>query len=150
MEVVIKYEEVFEGCKKLTSFEGREAVSPTGESLYPELHLTEQDKDLLNDYAKQGAHEIEQVLTRYVSVSTIGTNGITLTIDPIDTRRISRGTIDSMVHETVCAFVMSQWLSNRLPQRVEFYNNLFAEMCKSILSGIATKRKPTLNDIEGE
>lgn len=146
IEIDIRYSDVMEQLRKLSSFEGREAVDSMGSSMYPELHITGQDEDLLKDYAKQGAGELAALLGSIVAADTHDAEGIRIELGQLDCTRFSSDMMAQLSKEAVSAYAMSKWmLLKKQKERMEFYNGLFSDMVEACKRTTYKKRKPSLD-----
>lgn len=142
----IRYADVMEQLRKLSSFEGREVVDASGNSKYPELHITGQDEDLLKDYAKQGAGELVALLGSIVAADMYDTEGIKIELGQLDCTRFSSDMMAQLSREAVSAYAMSKWMHlHRETERTEFYNGLFDDMVEACKRTTYKKRKPSLD-----
>ena len=152
--VIIPWSSVYSTATRLSSYEGRGAVTPSGESGYPDVHIASQDEELIKEYISQGMMSLEDNLTTLISgVSLTGLTGGATSISEtstmfsfvIDSARVGHSTLQHMISEAVASYVMIMWLSERKTERVEFYQKLYDQMISSIKKSMTRKNKPSLD-----
>lgn len=146
--ITITFSSVIAQCKKLSAFEGRDAVDAAGKSKFESIEITDQEKELLHDYIKQAANAIYERLDRMITgvtqVTTSGSESVTWTLNNENSRWNSNGKVSLSVHipEAVAAYVMEKWMSNKQSERAPFYQNLYQNTMMLIEQNAYAKSKP--------
>ena len=60
MTYEFEYIKAIDKCEMLSSFEGRDLVGDSGESLYLKIKITAQDRPLIRTYLEQAARVLEE------------------------------------------------------------------------------------------
>lgn len=144
-------------CQRISSFEGRGAVSPDGESDYLEVKITAQDYPLIADYVGTGLTVLDASLGRMAEKVSSNITAISVMMDMesasstfhfnVDNVRTSQANLANMMCEAVASYAMGKWLSERKPSRQKFYDDLFGEMVTSIKNSLTRKSHPQISDI---
>lgn len=154
MEIKIKYEDLIARCEQLSSFESEGKVDAAGHSRYLEIHINEVDKLLVNQYITQARGILEERMERMIASVTenagisdeateeaVEIPGFTWTLRT-DTRWKQNNSLAKHVSEAIVAYAMSAWLSDRLPERVAFYDALFSASTEMAVKNIFKKQAP--------
>lgn len=154
MEVRFKYKDLIERCEQLSSFESEGKVDAAGQSRYLEIHINEVDKLLIQQYITQARGILEERMERMIASVTenagisdestenaVEIPGFTWTLRT-DTRWKQNDSLAKHVSEAIVAYTMSAWLSDRLPERVAFYNTLFSASTEMAVKNIFKKQAP--------
>lgn len=156
MEVRFKYKDLIERCEQLSSFESEGKVDAAGQSRYLEIHINEVDKLLIQQYITQARCILEERMERMIASVTgnAGTQnsdeateeaveipGFTWTLRT-DTRWKQNNSLAKHVSEAIVAYTMSAWLSDKLPERVAFYDTLFSASTEMAVKNIFKKQAP--------
>ena len=70
----------------LSSFEGRDLVGDSGESLYLKIKITEQDRPLIRTYLEQAARSLEEGMSKIITSSAYSEEGFVWEVRTEDTR----------------------------------------------------------------
>jgi len=148
--VKVSWASVYSMLERISSYEGRSAVTPSGDSDFLNVHITDQDKSFVEDYISHGTSAVEESLGNLISDVEFGTNATTSDKETtykfvIDTNRVGTATLSSMIVEAIASYAMRQWVSERKPSRMEFYSNLYTQMVSSITRSLTRKSKPSLD-----
>ncbi len=154
MEIKIKYEDLIVRCEQLSSFESEGKVDAAGQSRYLEIHINEVDKLLIQQYITQARGILEERMERMIASVTenagisdeatkeaVEIPGFTWTLRT-DTRWKQNNSLAKHVSEAIIAYAMSAWLSDRLPERVAFYDALFTASTEMAVKNIFKKQVP--------
>lgn len=154
MEVRFKYKDLIERCEQLSSFESEGKVDAAGQSRYLEIHINEVDKLLIQQYITQARGILEERMERVIASVTgnagisdeateedVEIPGFTWTLRT-DTRWKQNDSLAKHVSEAIVAYTMSAWLSDRLPERVAFYDTLFSASTEMAVKNIFKKQAP--------
>lgn len=154
MEVRFKYKDLIERCEQLSSFESEGKVDAAGQSRYLEIHINEVDKLLIQQYITQARGILEERMERMIASVTgnagisdesteeaVEIPGFTWTLRT-DTRWKQNNSLVKHVSEAIVAYTMSAWLSDKLPERVAFYDTLFSASTEMAVKNIFKKQAP--------
>lgn len=154
MEVRFKYKDLIERCEQLSSFESEGKVDAAGQSRYLEIHINEVDKLLIQQYITQARGILEERMERMIASVTgnagisdesteedVEIPGFTWTLRT-DTRWKQNNSLAKHVSEAIVAYAMSAWLSDKLPERVAFYDTLFTASTEMAVKNIFKKQAP--------
>lgn len=154
MEIKIKYEDLIARCEQLSSFESEGKVDAAGQSRYLEIHINEVDKLLIQQYITQARGILEERMERMIASVTGNAGceadenfdvhdipGFTWTLRT-DTRWKQNDSLAKHVSEAIVAYTMSAWLSDKLPERVAFYDTLFTASTEMAVKNIFKKQAP--------
>lgn len=137
-----KYDSVFERCVMLSSFEGRDASSQSGESEYLKIKITEQDKPLILSYIDSAARMLQERMARMVTSAEYDIAGFTWVVRTEDTRWNVNTKLDKNIQEALVSYAMMNWLSERKAGRVELYKQLWVDMTQMCVENIFRKNPP--------
>lgn len=70
----------------LSSFEGRDLVGDSGDSLYLKVKITEQDRPLIKTYLEQAARALEEGMAKIITSSAYSEEGFVWEVRTEDTR----------------------------------------------------------------
>lgn len=140
MEVTFKYEDLIARCEQLSSFEADGKVDANGESRYLEIHINEVDKQLIRQYIMQARYIMEERFGRAITTED-NNGGFKWNVDS-NTRWKQNASFERHVTEAIASYAMSAWLSDKLPERVTFYENIFNGSMAMASKNIFTKSEP--------
>lgn len=129
--MTIIFDNIYNRCQELSSYEGRSITNGEGESLYSQVHITSQDKPLLKSLAYSASIQANARLS-----STTGS----ITLDMNSAHSSSTGT-QKLVEEVLVAAVMSLWLEDKSQTRSQAYGLMFSQMASALRSQV----RPTIN-----
>lgn len=138
------YSGVVARCKMLSSFEGRDYVGDSGDSLYLRVKLTDQEDPLLIGYLDEAARRMEERVSRMVLASEYTDTGFTWTLRTEETRWNVNRDLDRHISEALAAYAMARWLEDRKPSRVEMYRSLWEGSSAMAEMSLYRKNPPTL------
>lgn len=141
MEIRFKYEDLIARCEQLSSFESEGKEDAAGQSRYLEIHINEVDRLLVKQYIDQARNILEERIGRMLDGSVNSTDGFRWMLRT-DTRWKPSGTFERHISEAVVAYTMSAWLSDKLPERVAFYDALFTASTEMAVKNIFKKQAP--------
>lgn len=75
MTYEFEYIKAIDKCEMLSSFEGRDLVGDSGESLYLKIKITEQDRPLIRTYLEQAARVLEEGMAKIITSSAYSEKG---------------------------------------------------------------------------
>ena len=101
------YSGVVARCKMLSSFEGRDYVGDSGDSLYLRVKLTEQEEPLLIGYLDEAARRMEERVSRMVLASEYTDAGFTWTLRTEETRWNVNRDLDRHISEALAAYAQT-------------------------------------------
>lgn len=130
----------------MSSYEGRRAYSESGESLYEVVHITAQDRVLVDEYARQSAHLIADIISFGLDDVEYKTEGIEFTLKPFTTLR-ARKSFNTNALSCVCSYVMLNWLGDKLPERSNAWKAIYDGQFNA-LPKVLRKNKPVLVEDE--
>lgn len=142
MEYEFSYDKVIERCKMLSSFEGRDFVGQSGDSLYLTVKVTDQDVPLLLQYAGQAAKELQERMSRMISSATYSSDGFSWSIRSKETRWNINTALDRNVEEAIVSYVMAGWLSGRKEDKVPMYKQMWDDISMQCVQNIFRKMPP--------
>lgn len=141
--IEISFAEIFQKAQDLSSYEGRTLRDENGDSLYPSVHLTEQDEPIVIGYVAHGLPQIASALRIAVTSAVQGADGGAL-ISLVTDRTLNTGACSKPSFiEMLAAYVMYMWLQDKDATRSEAYKLIFGNMVDAVKSTISRKR-PTL------
>jgi hypothetical protein len=154
MEIRFKYDDLINRCEQLSSFETEGKVDAAGQSRYLEIHINEVDKLLIQQYITQARGVLEERMERMIASVTenagisdeateeaVEIPGFTWTLRT-DTRWKQNNSLAKHISEAIVSYTMSAWLSDRLPERVAFYDALFTASTEMAVKNIFKKQVP--------
>lgn len=142
MEIEFIYNKIIDRCEQLSSFESTNKLDAAGGIRYLEIHINEVDKLLIRQYVDQARLAIEEKLARMIA-STEDTETSFTWHMRTDTRWSGATSFTKHATEAIVAYAMSAWLSDRLPERVAFYDALFTNSLAMAVKNIFTKQAPS-------
>lgn len=137
--------DIFNKCQDLSSFEGRRIKDAQGQSLYPIVHITEQDKpyiDILTSEAMSAVHASARYAFADVSYDN---SGINVTFVDGNAKNVS-GDVEKVLTECIAMYVMQQWLSDKDETRSKAYELIYTNMLASFTRLAYRKHAPNLSD----
>lgn len=149
MKVVFKDEDLINRCEQLSSFESEGKVDEAGQSRYLEIHINEVDKLLVRQYIEQARNILEERLSKMIESVEDNAGkendkdapGFTWHIRT-DTRWKESTTFGRHIKEAIVAYAMSSWLNDKLPNRVAFYDSVFAASTEMAVKNVFKKQSP--------
>lgn len=142
MEYELKYSLAIEKCKMLSSYEGRDAVGESGDSLYLKVKITEQDEPLIRKHLEDAARALEELMARMIVATDYNEGGFVWELRTEMTRWNRLRTFGGNVLEAVVSYAMGEWLSDKIPAQTEIYKNLFTDMGKMAANNLFAKMPP--------
>ena len=170
MAIEIRYETVVNRCKLLSSYEAQASADKAGDTLYMSIKMTEKENGFIIAHLKEASRMIESRLNSSLDLTidtddgiTEGVGGITaMTIADMesvnnkgkiivsvsedydmDMKLTRRGSFAKSLAETMVAWIMGQWLMEKVQQRGEAYMRMYEQMLDATRV-IALKRdRPT-------
>lgn len=142
MEYEFLYGKVIERCKMLSSFEGRDYVGQSGESLYLTVRVTEQDVPLLLEYAGRAAKNLQERMARMISSADYSEEGFKWVIRSKETRWNINTALDRNIEEAIVSYVMSVWLEGRKSDKVSMYKQMWEDISIECVQNIFRKMPP--------
>lgn len=142
MEYELKYSLALEKCKMLSSYEGRDAVGESGDSLYLRVKITEQDEPLIKRLFKNSAKVLEEQMARMIVSANYEMDGFVWELRTDMTRWNNLRAFGENVLEAVVSYAMSEWLADKIPIRSGIYKNLCADMGKMAVNNLFAKIPP--------
>lgn len=141
----ILYEDIFDKCQGLSSFEGRRLKDASGKSMYPEVHITEQDKPLIQVLA-YGAMTAVHAAARYAVEDVEYTDeGITVLFIDGNAKNVS-GDAQKVLTECLSMHIMQHWLEDKEPKRSEAYGGMYQNLLASFTRLAYRKYAPSLKN----
>ena len=126
MTYEFEYIKAINKCEMLSSFEGRDLVGNSGESLYLKIKITEQDRPLIR------------------TSSTYSEEGFVWEVRTDDTRWNVNKKLDENLLDALVGYSMMGWLSDRKPDRIGVYKSLWEDMSVMCVKNIYRKNPPLL------
>ena len=153
MEIRFKYEDLIARCEQLSSFESEGKVDAAGQSRYLEIHINEVDRLLVKQYIDQARNILEERMGRMIASTKDNAGkennedieGFTWELRT-DTRWKQNTTFERHVSEAIVSYTMSAWLSDKLPERVAFYDALFTASTEMAVKNVFKKQAPTYEE----
>lgn len=142
MEYELKYSLALDRCKMLSSYEGRDAVGESGDSLYLNVKITEQDEPLIRKHLEDAARALEEQMARMIVSAAYNDDGFVWELRTDMTRWNKLRAFGGNVLEAVVSHAMSEWLTDKVPARTEMYKNLFTDMGKMAVNNLFAKMPP--------
>lgn len=145
--ITITYANILTQVKRFSAFEGREAADASGQSQFQKVLITEQDEDLINDYMKQGIGLVLGSVSEMIAgiVYNGDTSEVWTLKDSGYNHAVLGGALEQHVREAISAYIMSQWISNKIPEREPFYTRLFGSMLDMAKKNIFSRSGDSLN-----
>ena len=137
-----KYADIVSRCVMLSQFEGRDYYADNGESLYPLVKITEQDKPLIITYIEEGAHRLEEQIERIVSSSSYTEDGFEWVLRTEETRWNADKDFEANATDALKSYAMSLWLDGRKSDRKDWYMNQYTELSALCQRSIMRKSAP--------
>ena len=137
MTYEFEYIKAIDKCEMLSSFEGRDLVGDSGESLYLKIKITAQDRPLIRTYLEQAAAKI-------ITSSTYSEEGFVWEVRTEDTRWNVNRKLDENLLDALVGYSMMSWLSDRKPDRIGVYKSLWEDMSVMCVKNIYRKNPPLL------
>lgn len=128
----------------LSSFEGRDLVGDSGESLYLKIKITKQDRPLIRTYLEQAARVLEEGMAKIITSSTYSEEGFVWEVRTEDTRWNVNRKLDENLLDALVGYSMMSWLSDRKPDRIGVYKSLWEDMSVMCVKNIYRKNPPLL------
>ena len=128
----------------LSSFEGRDLVGDSGESLYLKIKITAQDRPLIRTYLEQAARVLEEGMAKIITSSTYSEEGFVWEVRTEDTRWNVNRKLDENLLDALVGYSMMSWLSDRKPDRIGVYKSLWEDMSVMCVKNIYRKNPPLL------
>lgn len=144
----IEFANILNRCEMLSSFDGREALTQSGESNYKQLRITSQETDLLKTYIGQAVNNIESKLGGAIESvsSTDNADKVSFAFASDSSRRSGNSSVfKRCLLETIVAFVMKRWYEDKASDRSNAYHALYEDMLISAKNIAYKKTKPTLD-----
>lgn len=137
--------DIFSQCQDLSSFEGRRIKDAQGQSLYPIVHITEQDKPLI-DVHIHGAMSTIHAGARY-AISDVSYDDTSISITFVDgnAKNIS-GDAEKVLKECISMYVMQHWLEDKDEARSKAYELMYTNLLASFARLAYRKHAPSLED----
>lgn len=142
MELTITYSEVFERCKMLASFEARDHFDESGDSLYPESILTEQEQTLVYGWLSSAALVIEENIARLVLSATPAADSITWHLRLSERWNSQRTQLATYIQEALVSYALYKWYEMKWPENVAKFKTLWDESLQRIISNVFRRRQP--------
>lgn len=142
MEYEFLYDKVIERCKMLSSFEGREYVSQSGESMYLTVKITEQDVPLLLGYAARAAKSLQERMSRMIVSATYSEEGFKWNIRSRETRWNINTALDRNIEEAIVAYSMASWMEGRKDDKVPMYRQMWEDISLQCVQNVFRKMPP--------
>ena len=138
----IAFADIFSTCQELSEFEGRRIKDASGESLYSEVLITEQDEALVSRLAADAAYLLE---ARILSIDSSEVNPAThdITITFVADALLKTASEDEVTH-VIASYVLWKWLEDKDETRHKAYELIFTTALSALRSSIRRKR-PTLS-----
>lgn len=150
------YNKAIDRCKKLSSFEGRDAIGGSGENIYLSIKITDQDVPLLKEFFNTAALVLEESCAKIVVSSDYNNAGFIWNLN-LDTRRWNeQRNLNKYVEEAIVSFAMMKWLEERKSERKNAYVEIWEDMFQKCTMNLFRLRAPIkhrrfykeINDIE--
>ena len=142
--IEIDKQSVIDQILRLASFEARDAYDTSGGSLFDRVRIAEADMPLIEGYLVVASDFFVEVMGD--AISNVSQNmGMNLLEFEILNKRCNITLSDNIVRtvsEVISAYVMSMWLSSRLPDRVAFYTELRDSMTAFVKAKLYSKQAP--------
>ena len=153
-KIELAWQDIYDIMSKMSSYEGRNAVTPSGDSDYPSVHITEQDGYAVTLSILHGAQAVMSEVGNlaYSVESDFGASSDdVLTIETVydDSRRTS-SLLKKMFAEAIASYGMMEWVMERKSTRLEFYTNLYTQMVNNIKKTMSKKTRPSLDIYESD
>lgn len=132
--ITITLDTIFNKAVEFSSFEAGRGVQD--DSLLPTLLVTSKDKAFIQSYAEQAMLSLSALLkfclenTSYEESPNV-TYGFTFSYD---CTLAAKSSTKRHLQEAMTAFVMSQWLTNKLPERAKAYSTMYTDMAGLLVS----------------
>lgn len=137
----IPFADIFSTCQELSEFEGRRIKNASGESIYSEVLITEQDEALVSHLAADAAYLLEaRILSIDSSEIDPGTHDITITF--AEDAQLKTASEDEVLH-VIASYVLWKWLEDKDETRHKAYELIFTTALNALRGSIRRKR-PTL------
>lgn len=143
----IKYEDIYAKCRDLSSVEGRRIVNAEGESLYDIVHLTEQDKPIVNTMADEAASVVQAAMRYAITDIVYDAEGGTITFVEGNVLN-KKSNADKLMMEAISAYVMMRWLDDKSRERSDAYKLIYENMLAAYVRTAYSKQAPKLSDYE--
>lgn len=138
------YNDAIDRCVMLSSFEGRDYTGDSGDSLFLKVKITEQDKPLIRTYLGQAARMLEDGMSRIITAATYDDDGFSWEVRTEETRWNVNKKLDENLGEALVGYSMMRWLSDRKPDRIGIYKNLWEDMSVMCVKNMYRKNSPAL------
>lgn len=147
--MLIQFENIFSKCQDLSSFEGGRLTNANGESLYDEVHITNQDRVLIHHLVDMATSTLHSS-ARYAFTDIMQSeDGESIYIDLAPSNALDSGEKNSkLVEETIVTFVLMKWLEDKNVERSKAYEVMFNNMLASFVRVAYRKHAPNLDDYE--
>ena len=144
--MTIAYDDIFSKCQMLSSFEGGRLTDAQGESLYPVVHITDQDKPLIKHLTGQAMTAVHAA-ARYAFEDVSQGDEISIAL-LAGNAKVSSSDAQKTLEECLAMYVMQYWLENKEPERSKAYGTMFENMLGAFTRLAYRKHAPSLNDYE--
>lgn len=142
LTVNITYSDIISQCKMLSSYEGANNVSGSGESLFLDTKIATQDEPLIKSLTKDCLTLLEGKLGNKVVDSKSDDAQVTWILDQ-GARNVELDDVARSIKEPVVMYVMWQWCIDRKPSAVDKYKDGWESMAASAIHTLNKKSKPS-------
>lgn len=141
----LTYNNIFNRCQDISSYEGGRIVDDKGDSMYSVVHMTEQDKPLIEEYVKQSVESIRTQL--YYAIDSISEDAEGVSISFISDQRLNADTAEARksTESVITSYVMWQWLADKSDERAKAWSEIYNEMLR-VMPMHTRKKKPVLDE----
>lgn len=136
------YTDVLSQCVMLSSYEGRDFVGKSGESLFLDIKITAQDKPLINTYIVQAAQILQEKMGRMITSADYIENGFTWNIRTEETRWNVNTKLDENLKEALVSYAMMNWLLEKKADKAPMYKSLWDDMSAMCVQNVFRKMPP--------
>jgi hypothetical protein len=138
--IIIPITGIKERCRMLSAFDARESLTPSGESNYNQMRLTEQEDILVDSFVCQAVNTIQASTTTIADMSFSDQNVVLSVPDHLAAVSAFKRT----VAETITAYILTRWYEDKSEQRSNAYRALFQDMLETAKRIAYRKPAPTL------
>jgi hypothetical protein len=142
MKFLFEYKDVLTRCVILSSYEGRDYVGDSGDSMYLTVKITQQDVPLLKTYISDAVHKLEDMLQRMVISSIYKEDSLEWELRTDETRWNLRKKFTDNFQEAVVGYAMFNWLNGRKADSVATYQAIWQDMSAMCVRNLFAKIPP--------
>lgn len=145
--MILEYDDIFDKVQMLSSYEGGRITDAQGESLYEEVHVTEQDKDRIIQLARESCTAIQAAARYAFEDVSYDATGVTMQFGTGNNMNQNSSALQ-VAKEVVVSYIMQHWLEDKNAERSKSWGEVFTNMLASLVRIAYRKHAPKLDDYD--